>query len=70
MRVLLVEDDPMIGQAMAQGLLDAAHAVDWVHAGEQGVAALRAAEYDMLLLDLGLLRDRRNRGVARAARHQ
>jgi two-component system OmpR family response regulator len=54
MRVLLVEDDPMIGQAIVQGLLDAAHAVDWVRAGEQGVAALRDVEYDMLLLDLGL----------------
>jgi two-component system OmpR family response regulator len=54
MRVLLVEDDPMIGQAIVQGLLDAAHAVDWVPAGEQGVRALRDAEYDMMLLDLGL----------------
>ena len=54
MRVLLVEDDPMIGQAIAQGLLDASHAVDWVRSGEQGLTALRDAQYDMLLLDLGL----------------
>ncbi|WP_427914100.1 response regulator transcription factor [Ramlibacter sp. MMS24-I3-19] len=54
MRVLLVEDDPMIGQAIAQGLVDSAHAVDWVRAGEQGLAAVRGARYDMMLLDLGL----------------
>lgn len=54
MRVLLVEDDPMIGRATAEALGDAAHAVDWVTTGEQGVAALRDHSYDMLLVDLGL----------------
>jgi two-component system OmpR family response regulator len=54
MRVLLVEDDPMIGRAIVQAMADAAHAVDWVTAGEQGLAALRDSRYDMLLLDLGL----------------
>lgn len=54
MRVLLVEDDPMIGQAIAQGLVDSAHAVDWVRSGEEGLAALQRSQYDLLLLDLGL----------------
>lgn len=54
MRILLIEDDPMIGRATAQALIDAAHAVDWVREGKQGLAALRASAYDMLLLDLGL----------------
>ena len=54
MRVLLVEDDSMIGQAVSQGLTDAAHAVDWVRAGEQGLTALRDSRFDMMLLDLGL----------------
>ena len=54
MRVLLVEDDPMIGQATTQALTDAAHAVDWVTDGVQGLAALRDGTYDVLLLDLGL----------------
>jgi two-component system OmpR family response regulator len=54
MRVLLVEDDPMIGQATAQALTDAAHAVDWVRNGTDGMAALRESRYDLLLLDLGL----------------
>jgi two-component system OmpR family response regulator len=54
MRVLLIEDDPMIGRAIAQALADAAHAVDWVTDGQQGLAALRDSRYDVLLLDLGL----------------
>jgi two-component system OmpR family response regulator len=54
MRILLVEDDPMIGRAMVQALTDAAHAVDWVQDGAQGLSALAASQYDTLLLDLGL----------------
>jgi two-component system OmpR family response regulator len=54
MRLLLIEDDPMIGQATAQALVDASHAVDWVTDGPAGLAALRDNRYDMLLLDLGL----------------
>ncbi len=54
MRILLVEDDKMIGEALCIALRDAAYAVDWVQDGE---AALRAAgnqEYQAVLLDLGL----------------
>jgi two-component system OmpR family response regulator len=54
MRVLVVEDDRMVGAAVVQALKDAAYAVDWV---TDGVAALEAAEiedYDVALLDLGL----------------
>jgi two-component system OmpR family response regulator len=54
MRILLIEDDPMIGAAVSQALGDAAHAVDWVRSGEQGLAAARTSSYDMLLLDLTL----------------
>ena len=54
MRLLLVEDDAMIGEAV-QGLLRAeGHAVDWVRDGLQADAALRAQRYDLVLLDLGL----------------
>lgn len=54
MRVLLVEDDPMIGRATVQALGDAAHAVEWVSDGPGGVAAARAGGFDVMLLDLGL----------------
>jgi two-component system OmpR family response regulator len=53
-RVLLVEDDLMIGEAMEQALKDAAYAVDRVRDGESALAAVRAQSYDVVLLDLGL----------------
>lgn len=54
MRVLLVEDDSMIGTAAQQGLRGEGYTVDWVRDGKAADAALRAAEYDLALLDLGL----------------
>ena len=56
MRVLLVEDDPMIGRAVAAGLRDAGYAVDWAHDGAEAEIALANAVYDLALLDLGLPR--------------
>jgi two-component system OmpR family response regulator len=56
MRVLLVEDDRMIGAALEQALKDAAYAVDWATDGAMAAAALSTQAYDMLLLDLGLPR--------------
>lgn len=56
MRVLLVEDDSMIGQAVALALKDAAYAVDWVPDGVAAMTALSTQGYDMMLLDLGLPR--------------
>jgi two-component system OmpR family response regulator len=54
MRVLLVEDDRMIGAAVEQGLKDAAYAVDWVTDGESAVQAAQIETYELALLDLGL----------------
>lgn len=54
MRVLLVEDDRMIGAAVAQALKDAAYAVDWVTDGDNAIEAMRGETYDLALLDLGL----------------
>ncbi len=56
MRILLVEDDRMLGAATQQALRDAAHAVDWVVDGESALAAVKATPYEALLLDLGLPR--------------
>ena len=54
MRLLLVEDDPMIGEAV-QDLLRAEHyAVDWARDGDAAYTALRTQPYDLVLLDLGL----------------
>lgn len=54
MRILLVEDDPMIGEAIQGALKDASYAADWVHNGNTALAALDAQHYDLVLLDLGL----------------
>jgi two-component system OmpR family response regulator len=54
MRVLLVEDDRMIGAAVAQALKDAAYAVDWVTDSQTAVEAAEGEVYDLVLLDLGL----------------
>lgn len=54
MRILLVEDDRMIGAAVAQALRDAGYAVDWVEDGEGAIEAAQLEAYDIALLDLGL----------------
>jgi two-component system OmpR family response regulator len=54
MRVLLIEDDRMIGTAMQQALKDAAYAVDWVTDGETAIHAAETESYELALLDLGL----------------
>jgi two-component system OmpR family response regulator len=54
MRLLLVEDDPMIGEAVQDLLRGASHAVDWARDGAQADTALRTTAYDLVLLDLGL----------------
>lgn len=56
MRVLLVEDDRMIGAAVEQALKDAAYAVDWVRDGHAALTAVESQAYGIVLLDLGLPR--------------
>jgi DNA-binding response OmpR family regulator len=56
MRILLVEDDAMIGQAVLEVLRTEHYATDWVRDGEAAQAALVAERYDLVLLDLGLPR--------------
>jgi DNA-binding response OmpR family regulator len=54
MRLLLVEDDTMIGRAARQGLLAAGFTVDWVTDGHAAGLALANGVYDLAILDLGL----------------
>src|ERR1700693_910261 len=54
MRVLLVEDDRMIAQGLQTALRQDGCAVDWVADGRAAAAALHAAHFDLVLLDLGL----------------
>lgn len=54
MRVLLVEDDFLLGEAVAAGLRQKGHAVDWFRSGAEADGAIVGAAYDVMLLDLGL----------------
>ena len=71
MRLLLVEDDSMIGAAAQQGLRQEGHTVDWVRDGKEAEAAVAERVHDVVLLDLGLprrdglslLREWRARGI-------
>jgi len=56
MRVLLVEDDPMIGSVVQSALRDASYAADWVCDGEAALSTLQTLHYEMVLLDLNLPR--------------
>ena len=71
MRVLLVEDDGMIAEAVRTALEQDGNTVDWIRDGVSAVAALTTSSFDIVLLDLGLpergglevLREARNRGI-------
>src|SRR6266545_1024465 len=54
MRILLAEDDALLGDAVARHLRQHGHAVDWVRDGGAADAALRAQSFDLVVLDLGL----------------
>lgn len=56
MRVLLVEDDTMIGESLEEGLRKENYAVDWVQDGYAADLALCNHSYDLILLDIGLPR--------------
>jgi DNA-binding response OmpR family regulator len=54
MRILLIEDEPGLGEAVATHLKRANHAVDWVQRLDDAEAALHAIDYGLILLDLHL----------------
>lgn len=54
MRLLLVEDDRMLGASLKRALELAAYTVDWVQSGEDAAAAAAADDYALILLDLSL----------------
>lgn len=54
MRILLVEDDPELGDGLTVGLRQAGFAVDWLADGQAADRALHSESFDLLVLDLGL----------------
>jgi two-component system OmpR family response regulator/two-component system response regulator QseB len=56
MRILLVEDDALLGDALQVGLREQGFAVEWIRDGAAGEAALASDEFTAIVLDLGLPR--------------
>lgn len=56
MRILLVEDDPQLGDGLTVGLRQAGFAVDWLKDGISADQALQSEIFDFVVLDLGLPR--------------
>jgi two-component system response regulator QseB len=54
MRLLLVEDDEMLGKAVKAGLRQGGYTVDWVSDGESAMSALANDSFDVVVLDIGL----------------
>jgi DNA-binding response OmpR family regulator len=71
MRILLVEDDRLLGESLHRALTLAHYACDWTGDGNQVVALLGATQFDLLVLDIGLpgrsglevLREMRNKNL-------
>jgi len=56
MRLLLVEDDALLGDGISASLRQEGYAVDWVRDGEAAVQACGTDQFDLIVLDLGLPR--------------
>lgn len=54
MRILLVEDDKMLGEAVAKSLINAGYATDWVETAAAALHALAVENFDAMVLDIGL----------------
>lgn len=54
MRLLLVEDDELLGKGLQAGLAQSGFAVDWTMSGKDAEAAMAATAYDAVVLDIGL----------------
>jgi two-component system OmpR family response regulator len=54
MRVLVIEDDPILGHALQEFLIEQGYAVDWLKDGDKAPGAVAGQTYDLLLLDLNL----------------
>jgi DNA-binding response OmpR family regulator len=56
MRLLLIEDDPLLGEGLQEALRRAGYTVDWLQDGQHALDALRDGGFDIAVLDLGLPR--------------
>lgn len=56
MRILLIEDDPLLGDGLTIGLRQSGFAVDWLKDGQSADNAIQSEHFDLMVLDLGLPR--------------
>lgn len=56
MRLLIVEDDPSLGEGICSGLRREGYTTDWIRDGASALHALQAEPFDLVILDLGLPR--------------
>lgn len=71
MRILLVEDDAMLGETLQSALEPQGYTVDWLTDGQQALHAISDQHFDLVILDLGLprldgmtvLQNVRNKGI-------
>ncbi len=54
MKILLIEDDKMIGESLMHALKSSGYAVDWARDGDMGEESLKTTAYNLVLLDIGL----------------
>ncbi len=54
MQLLIIEDDSVMGKALNQGLSEAGHQCRWIRDGQEAIAQLQGATYDVVLLDIML----------------
>src|SRR5579871_1146465 len=52
MKVLVVEDDPVMGKSLSKGLVEAGHTCDWVKDGKHGLEKSLSQRYEAIVLDL------------------
>ena len=51
MKLLVIEDDQLLGRSLVKGLREADYAVDWAQSGDEGWHLLRSGDYDGVVLD-------------------
>jgi two-component system response regulator QseB len=54
MKILVVEDDPLLGQGILDALAYQSHLVEWITTGKQAITFATASQFDVIILDLGL----------------
>lgn len=69
MDVLVIEDDPAIGESLRRGFLEAEHNCEWISRGDEGLSRAQSRQFDVIVLDL-MLPGESGMDILRALRQQ